>query len=1241
MGTHPEFFERMLGGLRKEAVITGDGQKYRPLETLRTRDKDDPFIALVDAWAMTLDVLTFYQERIVNEGYLRTATERRSVMELARTVGYELSPGMASAAYLAFIVNDAPGSPREVRIPAGTKVMSVPKHRDAMPLIFETEKAFTARLEWNDIKPAKIESVPASIHVIADEDGDGGVSGDGDDFALRDQLELTPEQQAVSQADSGIASFQSPDFSDNADKTGRGRTSQPSTASLRIKGVNSGLRKGDVVLVRGGGRRSGWYIGIVLDAESKHEKDHTLVRWMVPPGKSAVPSNPQIYALRKRASLFGHNAADWNELSNKKKLGYMLNTDVKAVAIHNGVLFAGVSRGRIFRNTGGAEWKEAANLNIPSAITSLASGRDGKFAAGTAGHGVFISGDNGNSWNEFNDGLTNLNVESLKYDELGSLFAETASGKFNCFSAEAIEAMKKAAEAKQISEDFKETSEYEQTWRDAGSGAKMNGSFYKPKLEDGYVCLGHVATGSHEEPKFSVLIAKADSSFIAKPSGYEKIWDDGGSGADDDFSCWKPIPPQGYRAIGLATVGSHDKKPSSDAVYCVKESLTTEASVGSLIWNDSGSGADKNFSAWSVGSNGFFAAHASHSKLSGTFYQKIESAESDTSAQIPESSGTWTKEGESQGDSGSSGQDADSIEKLLAGHLLDDWYNYKIKDKKFLDFDSDYSDIVAGSYAVLIRDGVEPVLTYIKRVSTVFRRNYGVSGKVTRIEINADSDFNPDIFNLRDTVLYAKSEHLEPDTTDPSVKDAAASKYTLTEKALEELSDIPNIEKLRDREFDESILDSADFTANKDRILNYAEKTVIRLSFDKKLGLTPGQAIAFTGNNIKNEKIGEIAIVQKVIEDEEQTLLEFEEPLKNDYVYGTLSINANVVLATHGETIDNEVLGSGDATVTNQRFMLKRKPLTYIIAEKSTLEIWVNGVRWNETASLYDSDENSKTYMVRIDESGNAVVIFGDGKHGARLPSGEENITATYRIGLGSEDMPEANSLILLTAPPLGILKVSNPVPATGGADPENHEQTRIRLPLIEAPHDRIVSLGDYENFAATFPGVAKAQATRFRVKNRFLVHITLAGEKGREIPNNSKIAQTLFDAIKNRHIYGQAVKLQSYKPLRFGLEADIFFDTNHREEKVEERVRAALLDAFSFENQKFGQKVTKSDAVPVIQNTPGVVYVVFKGFIMEHQKEARSLEALKAHWDYEKDKVLPAEMLLIDPEKMLLNIKK
>ncbi len=54
--------------------------------------------------AALADVLTFYQERIANEGYLRTATERRSILELAREiVGIFYGDEAAQAAEREFI----------------------------------------------------------------------------------------------------------------------------------------------------------------------------------------------------------------------------------------------------------------------------------------------------------------------------------------------------------------------------------------------------------------------------------------------------------------------------------------------------------------------------------------------------------------------------------------------------------------------------------------------------------------------------------------------------------------------------------------------------------------------------------------------------------------------------------------------------------------------------------------------------------------------------------------------------------------------------------------------------------------------------------------------------------------------------------------------------------------------------------------------------------------------------------
>jgi len=176
IGSYGIFLQRLLDEIHSVTIPDGPNQGAKPLATLTTRALDDPSIALLDAWAVVADVLTFYQERIANEGFLRTATERRSVLELARAIGYELGPGVAAGAYLQFTVEEIIGAATPasslpglrlptppgpgnsafnagiVSIPQGTQIQSVPAPGQ-LPQTFETWADFEARVEWNNLTP--------------------------------------------------------------------------------------------------------------------------------------------------------------------------------------------------------------------------------------------------------------------------------------------------------------------------------------------------------------------------------------------------------------------------------------------------------------------------------------------------------------------------------------------------------------------------------------------------------------------------------------------------------------------------------------------------------------------------------------------------------------------------------------------------------------------------------------------------------------------------------------------------------------------------------------------------------------------------------------------------------------------------------------------------------------------------------------------------------------------------------
>ena len=149
IGEYAQFKESMLSGL--------SSSEYAELAALRTRDADDFTLGLIDAVACAADVLTFYQERIANESYLRTATERVSLQEMARLIGYRLRPGVAAETWLAFAL-EAPktpppglppdpgafvtGIPPSLTLASGLKVQSVPGP-DEQPQTFETVEEIT------------------------------------------------------------------------------------------------------------------------------------------------------------------------------------------------------------------------------------------------------------------------------------------------------------------------------------------------------------------------------------------------------------------------------------------------------------------------------------------------------------------------------------------------------------------------------------------------------------------------------------------------------------------------------------------------------------------------------------------------------------------------------------------------------------------------------------------------------------------------------------------------------------------------------------------------------------------------------------------------------------------------------------------------------------------------------------------------------------------------------------------
>lgn len=794
IGVHSSFRQRMIERLGKMILPDGDRVGQRPLLPLTTRAEDDFAIALLDAWAVVGDVLTFYQERIANEGFLRTATERRSVLELARAIGYELKAGVAAEAYLAFSLDTTPGAPTSAVIEAGTPVQSLPAKQGELPQTFETSDALTAYASWNAITPrlTRPQSIPFSA------------------------------------------------------------------SSFYIAGADNNLKAGDLLLLVQETFVAPRFVQSVTPSDADKR---TLVTIKGTVGLGAVS---QVFVMREKVGIFGHNAPHFSTIA------------------------------------------------FPEGVTS-----------------------------PFHD------------------------------------------------------------------------------------------------------------------------WDAAG---------WQ-------------------------------------------IWHSSLSGAD---------------------------------------------------------DTPVSYSDADIyLERVVAG-------------------------VTAGGYAIALLPSGAAQVYLIDSVVENSLTEFGLSGKATGLNLTdregapLEDEDKPADYLVRNTSLYLKSEELtfseEPITT-------ALPAGTL-------LVDIAG--------------DGA--------------------------GLLPDQLLAFSGLTPEGAPAAEIATLKLSFAWGGLTYLWLASGLQHSYARVGLTINANVVRATHGETVLNETLGSGQGAQAHQTFSLRQSPLTHVSAvtptgASSELEVTIAGVVWQQVPSLYDQGPEAKVYTVRLDNDAKARLHFGDGKMGARLPTGQENIQATYRHGVGLVGQVGANSLTLLKKRPFGVRSVTNPLAASGAEDPETLDDARCNAPLTALTLERIVSRRDFEDFASAYAGIGKAQATPVWSGEQEIIHLTIAASNGDPILADATLWKNLRDAIQQARDPRRPVQLATFEPLSFNLTARVKLADGYLWATVHPELQSALTDAFTFDQRAFGQPVTEAEIIALLHGVTGVAAVDVEALYFNGETATFNTRLLArvAAYDAVSHTILPAQLLLLN----------
>lgn len=1254
-----------LLSLLRDSLRPDQGNQEGPLFRLTTRDNDDAAIALIDAWSVLADVLTFYQERIANEGYLRTATERRSVLELARMIGYELNPGVAASTYFAFTVEDAPGSPEIATIPKGTQVMSIPGE-DELPQTFETSEEFVARVDWNNLKPRS--SRPQQITKDTTQLYIEGVTTRlqaGDFLLLVEQLDESPIGRKY---------------------------------LLSLKKVETNASAGYTV----------------VHAEKLLLKDNSPSE-----NQTQTPlQNPQLFAFRQQAFLYGYNNSQSNPQpsdSNQIKLNapypqiikeswiFLHNTDLvnPSYEVYQVTQTAVVSQSETISLPDDKSFTQFVELTqlklmpargttleprktivlVQSELLKLApeplivsdrqtdifqdpiqgktiflnefiqklyrnqilivSGQRIRAQLNNAG-GVFYSEVKSILWNRSNEGFTNTQIRALiRSSPETTLLAGTTDGIFR---------------------------------------SQDNGQHWEPIV--GWASFSK----SLEQKEIQVLQRTQDNSLLVGTA-------DGLIRSTDEGATWQKIE------LGLTY---------SD-IRAIHPYLSNQILVGTInggVFRSSDEGSPwraTGLNNTDVQSLTRYPKADPSATLPYTFAGTIRDGifrctDPDllTWQQITDTrlgTGTITTEGAVV-----TGQNTNfnaPLKQVKYGDII----NVGGQSRTVLVIESDEQLIVdrpfrpdlTASTSFTINTGltnrnITALATKDKFVfagtagSGVFRSstepdvsdhdtrqlgdrwvavNTGLTDLEIRCLVVAD---NGDIWVGTSKAGVFRStnngDSWEPVNTHLTNLDVRAILLPTRNSPHFFVGGIGILQPLEDGAYPKpvqrgdvlQILEPPAAISNQPDY--YQWKLMDKDGFQGKFITTTALDNPEFKNEITllpaledSEVVSELAVIQNPPTDQQQPILTLQKPLQYAYDSATVQIFANVVPGTHGETVE-EVLGSGDGHLPNQQFVLKKPPLTYVPApnargSESTLGVRVNRVLWQEAPSLYPLESYDQNYIVRIQDDGTTIVTFGDGTKGARLPSGLENITATYRSGIGLDGNLKAQQLSLLKTRPLGISEVINPLPATGGAPRESLTEAQVNAPATVRTLDRIVSIRDFGDFTQGFAGIGKAQAVPLWNGETQIVHITVAGVQGNDVLKDSNLYIKLVEAIDNARDPIQQVQIDSYERLSFNLEARLLLDPRYETKVVAEKILETLKTTFAFLKRKFGQEVTAAEVIAAIQSVAGVIAVDLDALYQVGQSKvlARSLPALSARYDAQTGAIHPAQLLRLNPEGIQIKI--
>ena len=257
---------------------------------------------------------------------------------------------------------------------------------------------------------------------------------------------------------------------------------------------------------------------------------------------------------------------------------------------------------------------------------------------------------------------------------------------------------------------------------------------------------------------------------------------------------------------------------------------------------------------------------------------------------------------------------------------------------------------------------------------------------------------------------------------------------------------------------------------------------------------------------------------------------------------------------------------------------------------------------WSPLQSLLASAESALVFVMEVEANGTARLRFGDDTNGKTPDAGTE-FHADYRIGNGSAGNVGPESLVMMAG--VDALSCRNPLPASGGTDPETNDQIRRRAPqAFLTTQERAVTMADYETEAENNPQVDQAVATLRWTGSWYTVFVTVEPKGGGSL--TPQLESSINIDLEGKRMAGLDLLLNSPQYVSLEIVLQVCVAANYFQSYVQQSLYQVLGNqllpdgrkgVFYPDNFTFGQTVYLSKVYAAALSVAGVVSVTATTF--------------------------------------------